>query len=211
MKLMPEKFIAIGLTGCIGSGKSSVAGMFRECGVEVIDADAVARRLLAPGKPGWLGLKETFGDRFMADGRVDRPALRREIFVDPALRKEIDFLLHPMIRAGINKEVQTMKERLDGMFGFKGVVVEVPLLFEADWEADFDYSVVVVAEEKQCLERLTARDRVDLQEAEAALASQMAMAEKKERADFLIDNRGEMSETRRQVEELIRKITAAAS
>lgn len=203
----------LALTGGIGSGKSVVAELFREHGALVLSADQVARELLEPGAPGWLQLRQEFADRFLdRSGRLARAALRRAIFADPALRARVDALLHPLIRARIAEQVAAAakagRPRPARSPVFAGVVVEVPLLYEVGWQDDFGCVVVVRSEDEQALARLMARDGVSRPEAVAALAAQLPLAAKVARADAVIDNRGGLESTARQVAELIGKLTA---
>jgi dephospho-CoA kinase len=207
--------LAVALTGGIGSGKSTVAEMFRAHGALVISADQVGRELLEPGALGWQKLSEAFADRlFDGAGRVDRVALRLAIFSDPTLRSRVDGLLHPLIRARIADLVAdnsgTSRPNPSRSPSYPGIVVEVPLLFEAGWQDDFGCVVVVWNEAEQAITRLMARDQVSRAEAEAALAAQMPLDEKITRADRVIDNRGDLATTALQVAQLIEKLAAGA-
>lgn len=205
----------LALTGGIGSGKSTVAELFRAHGALVISADRIARELLEPGASGWREIRRAFGDRFFdAAGRLDRAALRREIFTDRPLRARLDALLHPLIRARIAALVAGAEPSAGPEPSrtplFRGIVVEVPLLFEVGWQDDFALVVVVDSDREPAMARLMARDRISRVEAEAALAAQWPLAEKLARADAVIDNRGELANTARQVAELIGKLGAGA-
>lgn len=210
-----KNLLVLALTGGIGSGKSTVAGLFREHGALVVSADQVARELLAPGAPGWLKLREEFSSRFFdGAGRVERAALRRAIFADPGLRARVDALLHPLIRARIADVVASsgkMRRPIPTQSPvFHGVVVEVPLLFEVGWQDDFNFVVVVRSDDEQAVDRLMRRDLASRAEAEAAQAAQLPLAEKLARADAVIDNRGDLAATASQVAELIGKLAAGA-
>lgn len=199
--------ILIGLTGTIGSGKSTVAEFFRHHGALVISADQLSRELLTADGAGTQLLRREFGERFFAGRQeLDRSALRRALFAEPELRRRVDALLHPLIRQRL-AELLAAAEQTQPPAGLPPpvlvIVVEVPLLFEVGWQDDFDCVVVVRAEEEQALERVRRRDKVSLSEAEAAVAAQLAMEEKLARATHVIDNRGSLGETARQVEELI--------
>lgn len=205
--------LVLALTGGIGSGKSSVAGLFQAHGAQLISADQVARELLEPGALGWLSLRAEFAGRFFdGAGRVDRVALRRAIFSDAELRARLDSLLHPLIRAQIAELIAgasvTTRPNPTRRPVFPGIVVEVPLLFEAGWQDDFGVIVVVRSEDEQAVRRLMARDLVSRSEAEAALAAQLPMSEKIARADLVIDNRGDLAATARQVAQLIERLTS---
>jgi len=185
----------IGLTGGMASGKSAAAAVLREAlGCERIDADQVCRELLAPGQTGWLAMAAEFGDLFfLGNQNLDRVRLRRELFQDEVLRRRLDHLLHPLVKEAIANRLAAIN--MTGSL----VVVEVPLLFEAGWQDEFDVVVVVSAGPEQCLARLMRRDQVPRGEAEAALAAQWPLAEKARRARHVIDNSGDWPATRRQL------------
>jgi dephospho-CoA kinase len=208
-----EKPLLIGLTGGIATGKSTLGELFRQHGARLISADQLGRELLAPGAEGAGLLRRHFGDRFFtADRKIDRANLRRAIFAEPELRRKLDSLLHPLIRKRIFELLAQPGRIQDEAVRspvFRGVVVEVPLLFEAGWQDDFDLVVVVRADDQQSLERLQQRDWVSRAEAEAAISTQMPLNEKLVRADYVIDNRGSLEETARQVSELIVRLRDA--
>ncbi len=202
-----QKPLVIALTGGIGTGKSTLGELFRQHGARLISADQLSRELLAPGAEGAELIRRQFGERFFAaDGEIDRAGLRRAIFFEPELRRQLDSLLHPLIRKRIFELLaqpkRTWDEAVQPPF-FQGTVVEVPLLFEVGWQDDFDRVVVVLADDQQALARLRQRDGVSRAEAEAAISAQMPLREKLTRADYVIDNRGSLAETARQVAELI--------
>jgi dephospho-CoA kinase len=199
--------LVIGLTGGIGSGKSTVAELFRQHGAQIISADQISRELLAPDGVGSKLLRQELGERFFPGSQeLDRTALRRAIFAEPELRRKVNAILHPLIRQRISTLLTASEQTLAEVNIppiFHGIVVEVPLLFEVGWQDDFDFVVVVRADDQEALERLRQRDGVSRAEAEAALAAQLPMSVKLARADHVIDNRGKPNETARQVAELI--------
>ncbi len=180
----------VGLTGGMGAGKSSAARFLRQrFGLAYIDADVICRQLLEPEASGWHALVDCFGGRFLAPDRsVDRPRLRDAIFADPALRQQLDRLLHPLARRELHRRLAAL-----AMVG--RCLVEVPLLYEAGWEAEFDGVVVVYAPFEQCRARLCRRDRISGEAAELAMAAQIPLAEKALRAGHVIDNSGPWHET----------------
>jgi dephospho-CoA kinase len=205
-----KRRLVLGLTGSIGSGKSTVAELFRQHGALLISADRISRELLAPGGAGSGLLRQALGGRFF-DGNLelDRAALRRAIFAEPDLRRKVDAVLHPLIRERIAELLAAGERPLPVATRtpiFRGVVVEVPLLFEAGWQDDFDCVVTVQADEQQALDRLRQRDGVSRAEAAAAIAAQLPLSEKIARAEYLIDNRGSLDETARQVADLIARL-----
>lgn len=193
----------VGLTGSIGSGKSRVAEYIRQTSdARLLSADQLCRELLVPGAPGWQGLRTALGDRFLApDGQLARGELRQAIFRDPELRATINAILHPLARQAMRVAAQQLVAN-----GSRRIMAEVPLLYEAGWEADFSRVLLVVAPDAVCIRRLQARDRVGRAEAAAALAAQMPQAEKIARADLVLDNGGEWPETRRRLQELLPRL-----
>lgn len=183
----------IGLTGGIGSGKSSVADFLKKSlGWAHVDADIICKHLLRKGNQGWQAFIEVFGNRFLdADENIDRPALRQAIFAEAAIRRQVNQIVHPLARRDILQMIKTFKTKLEPGL----MVVEAPLLFEANWQTDFDKSIVVYAEKNKRIERLMIRDNINLEQAEAAIASQQTLAEKTMLADHVIDNSGPWPET----------------
>jgi len=193
---------AVAITGGMGSGKSSVAACLCEIsGARGLNADTVCRQLLEPGAPGWLAVRGAFGERFfLADLQLDRPRLRKVLFADHEFRRELDALLHPLVR----KEIAAWLGKESGhLFPAPArFVVEVPLLYEAQWEQDFSQVVVVYADEQACLRRIMLRDRISEAEAQKALATQMPLPAKALRAPHVIDNSGPWPDTALQVAHL---------
>jgi dephospho-CoA kinase len=182
----------IGLTGALGSGKSSVARFLQNSLVaECIDVDLLCRQLLKPNARGWHALHQTLGrEYFNADGTVDRARLRNGLFRDDKLRTRVNHLLHPLAREEVVRRLQEIEHRIGGL-----VVVEVPLLFEAGWEDMFDRIIVVYADCTSCCERIMQRDGVSFAEASSGLTAQSSLAAKVVRADHVIDNSGSWAAT----------------
>lgn len=182
----------IGLTGGAGSGKSSVASFWGERNnIDVMDADEVCRLLLVPESKGWTSLKHILSEQyFQPDKTINRPLLRETIFAEDKLRARIDNAIHPLVHQEIFSTIKLLEEK-----GHKDFLVEVPLLFEAGWEEDFDKIIVVFAEQEKCMQRLLKRDNITKNQAEKMLRSQMPLDEKKLRADHVVDNSGPWSDT----------------
>jgi dephospho-CoA kinase len=189
--------LRVGLTGNIASGKSTVARVWERLGAAVIDADVLARRAVEPGMPALRRIAEAFGpDVLAADGRLDRAALRRIVFRDPEARARLEAIVHP--------EVARLRDEEESALAAQGaeiVVHDVPLLFEVGLEGAFDVVVLVDAPEAIRLERLV-RDRgLDETEARRMIDAQIPAAEKRGRADYIIENDGTLQELERRATE----------
>ncbi len=189
-------FLLVGLTGGIASGKSTVGRQLVELGCRLVDADVLAREVVAPGEPAWRAIVETFGsDVTMPDGQLDRKRLGALVFADPARRKVLEAITHPAIMARRQAILDAWAAE-----GFNGIVVlDIPLLIEIGAAAHVDRVVLVYAERDVQLERLMARDGFDRAEAERRVASQMPLAEKVRHAHYVIDSSGMREETAAQV------------
>ena len=186
---------AVGLTGGIASGKSLVANAFAKLGAELIDTDQIAREVVVPGQPGLEAVRAAFGDSILTPrGELDRPALRRLVFADAAKRRQLDELLHPLIR-------RRTLERLAQASG-PYAVVAVPLLVETDFGNLVDRVLVVDCPVPLQLERLIRRDGLPRDEALAMISAQTDRATRLRAAHDVIDNGGDAEHTRRQVAQL---------
>ncbi len=183
----------VGVTGGIGSGKSSAVSFWSGRGAgEFIDADRVCSQLLEPGEKGWLALRDRFGNQyFKKDQRLDRQLLRNTIFADGKLRSQVNDVIHPLAREEIYRIVQNISSNKNNVLFF----VEVPLLYEAKWEDDFGRVIVVYASPSRCVERIMKRDNVSRNEAEEAIAAQGQLADKALKADHVVDNSGSLFDT----------------
>ena len=178
--------IRIGLTGNIGSGKSTVAAVWARAGVPVVSADDLAREAVRPGSREHARLRETFGPGpFRPDGSLDRGAMRQRILDDPAAKRRLEEVLHPRIRA--LREARVERERARGC---TAVASEVPLLFEAGLEEEFDVVVVVHAPERVRERRLVGCRGLDPGEARRMMAQGGDPEEKLRRAGHVIVNDG---------------------
>jgi len=187
--------LRIGLTGGIASGKSTVAGRFRELGIPVIDADQSSRAVVAPGQPGLKAVVAKFGEGVLtADGELDRRALRQLIFADPQKRRGLEEILHPLIRADMDQRA------MQAMGPY--VILEIPLLVEAGGRDRVDRVLVVDADEATQLQRLMERDGESLEGARAILAAQANRAIRLKAADDVLENSGSVSELRQAVDRL---------
>jgi len=187
--------LRIGLTGGIASGKSTVAQRFVELGVPVIDADAAARAVVAPGKPGLAAVTERFGSRVLAEnGELDRRALRDLVFKDPDSRRDLEAILHPLIRA----EMEQSAKLAIGPY----IVMAIPLLVEGGSRERVDRVLVVDVDEAVQLQRVMARDGCTLEQARAILASQASRSARLAAADDVLPNTGTVTDLRQAVDQL---------
>lgn len=196
--------LRIGLTGGIASGKSTVADMFTDLGVPVIDTDVIAREVVRPGKPALEEIREAFGDAVIAaDGTLDRPAMRAIVFGDDAARRRLEAILHPRIG-------EATREQADAAGGEYQVIV-VPLLVGSSLRTFVDRVLVVDCDEETQVSRLLARDAESEAQARRILAAQSSRDERLAVADDVIANDGDLDETRRQVLALHRRYLREAA
>jgi dephospho-CoA kinase len=181
--------LTIGLTGGVGSGKSTVAAMFAEHGIPVTDTDAIAHQLTAPGQPAVHAIAQLFGPWVLtADGALDRAALRRRVFSDPAAREMLEALLHPMIRAAVAEALAAPARSAP----YRMVVV--PLLFESGGYAELlQRTLTVDCPEALQIQRAMARSRLTEAEVRAIMAAQLPRAERLARADDVLVNDADLA------------------
>ncbi|HZW90706.1 MAG TPA: dephospho-CoA kinase [Myxococcaceae bacterium] len=184
----------VGLTGGIASGKSTVSAMFRELGAEVIDADEVARDVVEPGTAGLLELARRFPGVVDASGRLDRAALGRRVFADPAERRALEGILHPRIREEVARRMEALARA-----GVTVVLYDAALLIENGLHRGMDGVVLVSVNESVQRSRLAARDGLEEAAITARLAAQLPLADKRASATWVVDNGGTLDETRAQV------------
>lgn len=197
--------LRVGLTGGFGAGKSTVAGWLREAGIPVLDADAVAHELLAPGGGAVAAVAAAFGPGVLGpEGGVDRAALGQMVFRDPGARQRLEGILHPLIIAASNRWMDAMERQ-----GRRAAAVEAALIFEAGTEGRFDRVIAVVCPREIRSGRWRRRGAADA-DAAARLAAQWPDEEKARRADWVVDNAGEPEATRAQVQALAAAILGAA-
>ena len=189
-------FFLVGLTGGIASGKSVVSRQLVALGCRLVDADVLAREVVAPGEPAWRAIVEEFGREVLGpDDQLDRKRLGAIVFADLARRKALEAITHPAILTRRQAILDTWAAA-----GFDGLVVlDIPLLVEVGAATHVDRVVVVYAEREVQLERLMSRDRFEPAEAERRVGSQMPLAEKVRYAHYVVDNSGTPDETAAQV------------
>lgn len=188
----------IGLTGNIGTGKSTVAWMFEELSVPVLDADEIAHEVIAPKSAAWKAIYERHGSSvILKDDVIDRKALANLVFKNPAERKYLESVIHPHVKEALEHKIAKLAKD-----GCQFVIVEVPLLFEAGWEKEFDAVIVVSCNEAQEIERCMEKFGFDREEVLLRLRAQYPIARKIKSAQAVIDNNGALDETRVQVKRL---------
>ena len=194
----------IGLTGGIGSGKSTVAVLFAELGVSVIDADALAHELTGPGGAAIEPIRAAFGPEYVDQrGALDRGRMREKVFSDPAAKATLESILHPMIRA----ESERRSTQADTPY----VILMIPLLIETgEPRTRCDRVLVVDCPESMQIERAMARSELSRDAVEAIIAAQVPRAERLRHADDVIDNSGPPENLRPQVEKLHARYVALA-
>jgi dephospho-CoA kinase len=192
----------IGLTGGVGSGKSTVAGILGDLGAAIVDADEASHAVYAPGTPGFDAVVREFGKEYARDGSVDRAALGRLVFDDEDARRRLNAIVHPLVRDWMAQRTLEAAER-----GAEVIVQDVPLLYENGLEDVFSSVVLVYTPEEVQLERLVEGRGISEERARAMIAAQMPIEEKRRRAHHVIDNTGTIEQTRRQVEEMWSQIT----
>lgn len=196
-----------GLTGGIGSGKSTVAVMFRDEGIPVIDADRIARDVTAPGEYAYLEIVHRFGRGILQpDGEIDRKKLGDIVFSDPVRRVELEAVTHPRIVEGIAYALQ----KLDAA-GHPAAIVEAALIHEKGRRGMFEAVIGVRCDRVRQVERLMGRDGIPEEKVLLRLSAQMDADEKARASDHVIDNSGDLESTRAQVRALAALLTHPAA
>ena len=198
-----KRFLLVGLTGGIATGKSTVTAMFAHLGAKVVDADLLAREVVMPGQPAHAQIVREFGpDVLQEDGALDRKRLGALVFADAQKRKRLEEITHPAIRVRQQRILSVYEEE-----AFDGIVIwDAALLVESGGAKGMDRVVVVTADPAAELRRLVDRDGFSEEEARGRMASQMPLAEKAKVADYVIDNSGSRAETERRVREVYRAL-----
>jgi dephospho-CoA kinase len=189
----------IGLTGGIGAGKSTVAEIFQENGFYVIDADIVSREVVNLGSVVLLKISEEFGDQILDEtGQLDRVKMADIVFKNPEKRKVLENLLHPAIIESIWSKVRNSEA--------KKVIIAAPLLIESGININCDLVIVVTAPGEICLERAVKRDNLNRDRVEARIRAQMKDDDRRDYADFIIENDSSLKNLERIVNDLIARI-----
>ncbi|MBL9104303.1 MAG: dephospho-CoA kinase [Myxococcales bacterium] len=192
-----------GLTGGIGSGKSAAATIFEDLGFPVVSADELSRVIVTPGSEGLTAVVDAFGPGVLgADGELDRRKLGKLVFRDPAQRARLEGILHPRIRDRFQDVLTTLEATGQHM-----VIYEVPLLFENNLEKTMKGVILVSAPEQVRIARVMERDKLALEDVKARMAAQMDDASRRARAQYVLENDGDLEHLKRQVEALLPKLT----
>lgn len=187
----------LGLTGGIASGKSTASEYFMSKGIPVIDADKIAREVVLPGKPALQKLEETFGpDILKEDGQLNRLALAGFLFSSKEDRQLINDIMQPYIRESIEEAASRLVSDDQPL-----IVVDIPLLYEQNYQEMVDLVMVIAVDEDTQMQRLIARDQLTTDQAKKRILSQMPIAAKKLAADIVIDNEGTREEMYRQIDQ----------
>ncbi len=198
--------LSVGLTGNVAAGKSSVLSLLKGFGATVIDADQLVRRVQQPGSHTLQTLADRFGaDILLPDGHLHRPTLRRRVMGDPAALSALNAIVHPAVEQLHRDELAAAKAR-----GDRVVVSDIPLLFEAGWESEFDLIVLVDAPRNVRRSRLITLRALTEEEADRLLASQAPAVDKRARSDVVIDNDGSWEILARRVRALWSTLDARA-
>ena len=188
----------VGLTGGIGSGKSTVAQMIRECGIPVIDADVIARQVVEPGLPAHAEIAAAWPEAIAADGRIDRKRLGGIVFADRSIQARLQAITHPRIR----EQVAVQAAALDAS-GHRLAFLEAALLVETGFYKQLDGLIVVSASEEAQAQRVMARDACSREGALARIRAQSPLADKIRAANYVVDNGGDIEATRAQLRHIL--------
>ena len=193
----------IGVTGSLATGKSTVTALLKELGAKVIDADAVVHRQLKDRRSlCYRAICARFGKDILTQGEIDRKKLAKIVFNDPQELKQLEGIIHPITKQVIWAKAEAFLKQKKS----RVVVLDVPLLFESGWAKDVDAVIVVAAERSAQIARAVRKLHISPLEAEQRIKQQLPLPYKKRRADFVVDNNGNIKETKRQVQDLWKKI-----
>ncbi len=191
--------VVIGITGSFGTGKSTVAEFFKQLGAVVLDADALSREAVKPKKSAWRRIVKSFGRRVLnADATINRRKLADIVFKSSALRRKLEGIIHPQVMRAIKRSVREYRKKRSS----PALVLDVPLLFEADAADWIDVLVVVTAPRRMQLSRLKKKYGLTRKDLDLRISAQMDLSAKAALADAVVDNGGSVESTRKQVERI---------
>ena len=194
--------LVIGLTGNLGSGKTTVARMFEKLGAKVLDADQMAHRLISPGGRAFKQVIRVFGRDILRDGEIDRKKLASIVFEDHKKLETLNRLIHPKVIQDIRQEIAFYKRKKTVSL----IVVDAPLLIESGLNALMDAALVVKATRALQLRRVMEKKGFQRNDALQRMKRQLPLREKLKYTDIVIDNRGTLQQTRKQVQEVWRRL-----
>ncbi len=194
--------LTVGITGGLGTGKSTVASMFKKLGAKVIDADRIAYDVAQPQGTCFKPVVKKFGTKILSDGKIDRKKLAAIVFSDRKKLKQLERIIHPVVRKKIQQEVKLEERRGE----YKVIVIEVPLLFESGINRDVDFTVVVKSKLSQQIARAVKHIPMTTEEARRRIKNQMPLKDKIRLADIIIDNSENKQKTKKQVGRLWQKL-----
>ncbi|WKD57754.1 Dephospho-CoA kinase [Corynebacterium capitovis DSM 44611] len=193
--------LRVGLTGGIGSGKSTVARMLREAGIPVVDADAIAREIMEPGSHVLDRVAAEFGADLLDGGALNRSELARRAFTSPEATARLNAITHPAIRAESDRRFEELEAAGEAV-----AVYDMPLLLELGLDKAMDLTVIVEVEADERVRRLVQQRGMGEEDARNRIARQISDAERRARADIVIDNNGDVNALKAQVEGLVSRI-----
>ena len=209
-----RNYVVVGLTGSIGSGKSTVAEVWAAAGAEIVDADEISREIVLPGGPVLAAIVARFGPEVLsANGTLNRAVLRKLVFADPMKRRDLEKITHPEIRARAEAKIKVaIADCQKAAVGEKKIIVYViPLLFESPVRPKLiDRTVVVSASEEVLIQRIVARDQCSEADARQRLKTQLPSAEKEKLADYVVKNDGDLASLHRAALELLQILKGAS-
>jgi len=192
----------IALTGGIATGKTRVRARLEALGVPTIDADTLARDVVAPGTPGLVAVVERFGPNVVAtDGSLNRRALSTIVFADAESRRDLESIIHPAVRKAMDQWFESLDPRRHSV-----AVADIPLLFETSRDREFDAVILTIASPSTQLQRLMKRDGLTEAEASLRVSAQLPASDKERRATYVIDTNGSFEDTDRQVGDVYRRL-----
>ena len=194
--------VTLGITGSLGTGKTTVAKMFAEHGAKVIDADKIVHELLIKDKTCVGKIAKFFGSNILTRGRIDRNKLAGIVFNQPEKLKILEKIIHPAVKSEIKKRIAEVSRSNR----YKAVVLDVPLLFESGIDREVDWTVTVLAKRSQQIQRVIQGKNLTKIQALKRMRAQMPLKDKIRLAEVIIDNRGNLTQTKKQVKDIWQKI-----